>query len=141
MVIAIAGLLVFPQAGWGATQVVSDEPIYQQWVNEAKVPTPDLVVEVREAPCPFAETHGCVTYEPAPIVYLAGIFVRQAFFHELGHVYLRWRGLPNTEVSAEGYAFCAQFKRRPYKPFELGDDRLTRDQYRAMCRALATPSQ
>jgi hypothetical protein len=68
---------------------------YQRWVDEAKVPTPDLMATVTEEPCPDAPAAeactaltalGTVTIWINPSTYAAGEGWPPLFFyHELGH--------------------------------------------------------
>ncbi len=112
------------------TSIVSPNPIYQRWVDEAKVPTPDVTVAVVEEGCPGQVEPACTL--PGGPIYLGEVVTnrRHAFYHELGHQddYLDlsdparsrfieiigqagspWRSEVNSpnEQFAEAFAFCA----------------------------------
>jgi hypothetical protein len=157
-------LAVFPAAAKAHTTIIeppeSQFP-YQQWVDEAKVPTPPGAVEVVETdlPCGYAHTAGCVnngSIELAPPG--PGEHEQELFDHELGHVFDRailtskWRTrfaalvgrpgdpwFPNVEEAfADTYSLCA---RRPRFP-TLGRYRiqqaqpLTPSKLRRACRLI-----
>jgi hypothetical protein len=87
----ITSILVLGLAGsaQGSTVVESPNPIYQQWVDRARVVTPNLTVQVVEDPCFDAaagETDGC-TAPGMPIYVTPDEDLQRTFYHELGHQY------------------------------------------------------
>jgi hypothetical protein len=116
--ILVLGLAASAQ---GATVIESPNPIYQQWVDKARVVTPDLTIQVVEAPCYDAtvgETDGC-TAPGMPIYITPDEDTRRTFYHELGHQYDYATGASvawgwDKEYFAEAYAVCAIWKRVPW---------------------------
>jgi hypothetical protein len=104
---------------------------YQRWVDEARVPTPDMMLAVIEAPCPYLTEVGACTAAGTDTIWFS-TSRRQVFYHELGHNF-DWYVLPEwarvrylaildlagpweqpeaghqspNELFAESYAFCA----------------------------------
>lgn len=81
---------------------------YQQWVDEAKVPTPSVIVLLKEAACPNDENAlACTDYLTVWMTPQSPDtdwhVIRGAFLHELGHLY--WRS-PNEQL-AQQYSLCA----------------------------------
>jgi hypothetical protein len=137
----LLSLLALPPAAGEASTVIDPQAgafPYQQWVNRAKVPTPDVTLRLFEQPCPlelaqeFANAcTGKGTYE---ISMNPDGGTRERFYHELGHNFdyyelgpwasrqfrkitgdeRRWRtkpgeiGLSPHEIFAEAYAQCAR---------------------------------
>jgi hypothetical protein len=112
---------------WGAssaqasTTIESPNPIYQQWVDRARVVTPDLTIQVVEGPCfdPAAgETDGC-TAPRRPIYITPDEDTRETFYHELGHQFDYLTGMSaawdwDNEYFATNYQVCATWKRVPW---------------------------
>jgi len=89
----LVALALFPAAAQAHTTII--EPVgshfpYQQWVDEARVPTPEMVIVVIEGDDACLEQNGGCTapdegaiwVEPSRIV---GRRPRAMFLHELGH--------------------------------------------------------
>jgi hypothetical protein len=140
----LLALLAIPPAAAEASTVIDPQAgafPYQQWVERAKVPTPDVTIRLFEEPCPFELAQefanactGKGTYE---IWMNPEGGTRERFYHELGHNFdyyelgrwasrqfrkvigdtRPWRtepgeiGLSPHEIFAEAYAQCA-LKRR-----------------------------
>jgi hypothetical protein len=105
---------------------------YQQWVDEAKVPTPDVTLTVVEHSCITPSAPACSFPEEGVVDFGSDFHPRQSFYHELGHVFdyyilpewarVRFEQIdgqsapweepallhrsPNEQF-AESYAFCA----------------------------------
>lgn len=123
---------------------------YQQWVDVAKVPTPELTVRLDLYEC--GPSAACTYYDPPTIVLGRYGRTKLTFFHELGHQYLRanirpwawskflsiWgpamKAREPHEVFADWYGICAigdRFFARYYNR-----DRATRIRYRRTCRLI-----
>ena len=103
-ILGLAAAILAATAPVAAARTMVAEPSgahypYQEWVDLALVPTPDLSVSVVEtsveAGCPYSLQYAvaCVVYtDPVPTIYLspegaaAGNYPRKSFYHELGHV-------------------------------------------------------
>jgi hypothetical protein len=94
--VALAGtvmLLAAAPASASTTITVEDgspDYPYQRWVDKAKVPTPDVPVEVREEPCGDPGLRACTDLHPggSATMYLPPQRgARALFYHELGHVF------------------------------------------------------
>lgn len=133
--IALGGLALCGQAQ-ASTTISPDSGTtypYQRWVDEARVPTPDVTLTVVEAPCPYEQATGC-TRDDASTIWLNPVLGhRHEFLHELGHQFdyhvmtdearaqflairhdtRAWRSPPDSphEQFAEAYALCAQPQR------------------------------
>lgn len=140
--IAVGGLVLALGATAHASTVINPESgtsyPYQQWVDEARVPTPDTTVTVIEAHCPYSVNRPDCTWDGGPIYFVPGSSTpRAVFLHELGHTFdyiamtdearadflgLRhdprpWFSPPNSpnEQFAEGFSICAR-QARPHRP-------------------------
>lgn len=65
------------------TIIVSSNPIYQRWVDEAKMPTPDVTLTVVETGCPDGVSLACTA--PGTDTIWEEEEYRPTFLHELGH--------------------------------------------------------
>lgn len=87
LLIAVAAALWTPTAQAGTTIVPpAGSPIpYQQWVQEARVPTPHVALTIVEEPCVFLDdfAQACTSPETGTIWFGGG--GRTTFYHELGH--------------------------------------------------------
>lgn len=133
---------------------------YQSWADEAKVPTPDVVLRVVEAPCPFADAEACTKPGAFAIWINPGTPAwdsKRTFLHELGHnldYYIltnaarsAFLGLlhrdgpwdtdlstsPN-EIFADAFSMCAQSQPLRESAPPKGLDR--RGRFRAACRLI-----
>lgn len=156
MKVLLAALVLLAFAGEqakAATVIQSDNPRYQLWVDSAKVPTPDVSLEVIETRCPTSVAMGC-TQRNSFTIWLDPFSqsVRTILYHELGHNFdyysltdsarLRYMALTeaaawNREQFAAVYAQCA--KRQRWEPrktdTQLPELRSFRTQ-RAACRLI-----
>jgi hypothetical protein len=141
LALAPALLGALAAAGPASAATVVDPPAgafpYQQWVDEAKVPTPDVDIRVVETMCP-SELAGFALACTAKGTYTIWLSPeggdRQTFLHELGHNFdyyelgrwgsrqfrkiidddRPWRsgpgeiGLSPHEIFAEEYGICAR---------------------------------
>lgn len=90
---------------------------YQRWVNQAKVPTPDvslrIVMGIDRDYCE-PEADGC-TLPNESVIWLRpelpGWLTRLMFLHELGHNYFAATGAEDSERLADSYALCALGRR------------------------------
>jgi hypothetical protein len=127
-------------SGAQAHTTITCEPCsfpYQRWVDEAKVPTPDVTLTVIEGPCAIESVGVCTapalltTWVDAAKLTTVELSPHEAFLHELGHVFdaytlpewarSRYRHIRNSvqpwfgptsgeglaEVFAESYMGCA----------------------------------
>ncbi len=149
----LAALTVFalaPAAAQAHTTIIEPPEShfpYQQWVDEAKVPTPDVTLTVVEdsSGCE-EEASACTGPESAtiwldPLVLQERAAVRETLLHELGHrvdyvmpewmrlrfLSLRrdkraWRAPPNSpnEQFAEAWRLCAERGLRIREPIDEG---------------------
>lgn len=90
IVVACLGLLVLVAKSGATTIVAPAGSPFQRWVDEAKVPTPEVTLTVVETPGP----HGCpgrtldypaCTAEQTVWISQEAQAPRQVFLHELGH--------------------------------------------------------
>lgn len=165
LLVGLACLAVFPGVAQAHTTIV--EPVgshfpYQQWVDEAKVPTPNVTLTVEEEGCPGAEAPACTEPGAYTIWDAAEYKPRKVFYHELGHNFdyyvlpewarvrfsrltgnsRDWSADPSgpNEMFAEAYARCAitgpDFRGDPNLMItgNLGGIRQTT--YRAICRLI-----
>lgn len=96
---------------------------FQQWVDEAKVPTPDLTATVHEMattdpawPCHTTygyEPNGCIVTEKADIYLDTGrlLSIRDTLWHELGHLF------DYVALTDADRAWFASFIRWPAEPW------------------------
>ena len=85
--LAVAAVLWFTGATAQARTIIECDSCsypYQQWVDEAKVPTPNVTLTVVGDVSPCEGAGGC-TEEGADTIWFAGSGGRQGFYHELGH--------------------------------------------------------
>lgn len=146
------------------TTIVSSNPIYQQWVDEAKVPTPNVTLTVIEEACtdlPGGDTAEACT-APGGTIWALGVD-RKDFLHEVGHnadYYTlpqwardrfrllihdprEWRADPNgpNEKFASTYARCAitgaDFRGEPDLAIRGGGSNyVSGPLYRRLCRLI-----
>jgi hypothetical protein len=142
-----AGLVTVLALCWAApasasTAIESPNPIYQQWVDRARVVTPDITVQVVEHPsgCGAAEgtqADGC-TGSGEPIYVTPDEDTRETFYHELGHQFDYLTGMSakwgwDNERFATNYQVCATWKRVPWAQRLEG---LTRKKQARACQRL-----
>lgn len=84
-----------------STTIQTPEPTifpWQRWVEESKMPTPDLTITLREEPCPGAPwVTGCVNFEQYEIYFKPNRILKMRdrsrrplfLFHEVGHFFDR----------------------------------------------------
>lgn len=135
---------------------------YQHWVEQAKVPTPDVTLRLIEEPCPpelagFA--NACTARDTFTIWMDPAGATKARFYHELGHNFdyyelgrwasrqfrkiigddRRWRtkpgeiGLSPHEIFAEAYSVCARRRTITRAIIELPPIRIGPDQHEAIC--------
>jgi hypothetical protein len=134
-------IMALGASGAQAQTTITCEPCaypYQRWVDEAKVPTPDVteqVVESASAPC--EEVLACTD---GPTIYLLShLAVRGTFYHELGHVFafFNFPELYTSERFADSYAFCAQGQKvKPRWLLSVGEGLTTGRQLERFCRMI-----
>jgi hypothetical protein len=119
-VLLIAAVSAFAAPAAQADTTVVEPPEahhpYQQWVDSALVPTPTVTLSVREAddPCGNSSAFGCTDQVSMIELKVMDIEDRQAFLHELGHVWDHLSMLP------EQRARFVHLIRQPALPWDLG---------------------
>jgi hypothetical protein len=123
---------------------------YQQWVDEAKVPTPDVTLTVIEEPCPgdaeiFACTEaGASTWFYVSLVRAEAWSPRGVFLHEVGHSF---DGLVLTDWDRERFRVLLEVAQRPWESLEedFADNymrcaapRIYPERYRRACHLIRT---
>jgi hypothetical protein len=114
------GLVLWAVPAQASTVIQSPNPIYQKWVDRARVVTPEITIEVVEGPCYTpVPNDGCTA--PGMPIYLTpgGDDWQRTFYHELGHQFDYVTGASaawgwGTERFAEVYAVCATWERVPW---------------------------
>src|SRR5215211_3961733 len=136
---------------------------YQQWVEEAKVPTPDVTLRLIEEACPpeLADFALACTAKGSYTIWLSPERAKPAatFYHELGHNYdyfelgrwasrefrkiigddRPWRskpgeiGLSPHEIFAEAYGLCARKPMISHAVIRLPPIRIGPEQHAAIC--------
>ena len=98
MVLTALVALAVPTAAQAHTTIIEPEGShfpYQQWVDEAKVPTPDITLTLIEAPCPEEDEvfYACMGRAEQTIwvnLEMMGrrdAWPRAIFYHEIGHFF------------------------------------------------------
>lgn len=93
----LLGCATLPALARGSTAIVEPPAAqipYQQWVDAAKVPTPDLQVTVIEEPCPgYLNSNGCTLENDRLYLHPERIGLPSQgpwlFLHEIGHIFDR----------------------------------------------------
>ena len=166
--VAVGLALLGLPASAQAHTTISCEPCshpYQRWVDEAKVPTPDVTLALIEEPCPLAVESPACTRQGSYAIWEdpQTILPRETFLHELGHnfdyyvlpewarSYFRWltddfrdwTADPNgpNEHFAMAYAACAltgaKFRGDPELNIKGNGARIRQKTYRRVCRMIA----
>lgn len=164
LLVSLAALVVFPAVAQARTTIIeppgSHFP-YQQWVDEAKVPTPEVTLTVIEDASGCEGEGSACTAEGAATIWADPLWSKRwDFLHEIGHNqdYVMpdwartrflsltrdprpWRSPPNSphERFAEAWAACAIWGYRIARRPELGylwepSPRL----HRRICRLIRT---
>ncbi len=150
---ARAGTIIDPPAG---------ALPYQQWVDESKIPTPEVTLRLIEEPCP-PELAGfalaCTAKGSYTIWMDPQTGTRARFLHELGHNFdyyelgrwasrqfrkiigddRKWRskpgetGLSPHEIFAEAYSLCARKRTISRAIIRLPPIRIGPEQHAAIC--------
>jgi hypothetical protein len=82
LLLAIAVLALGASEAQAHTTIVSPNPAYQRWVDEAKVPTPDATLTMIPDSGPCEGATAC-TEDGSLTIW--GSMDREGFLHELGH--------------------------------------------------------
>lgn len=135
---------------------------YQRWVEQAKVPTPDVVLRLIEEPCPpeLAGFANACTVRDTFTIWMEPVGATKArFYHELGHNFdyyelgrwasrqfrkiigddRRWRtkpgeiGLSPHEIFADAYSVCARKRAISRAIIQLPPIRIGPTQHAAIC--------
>lgn len=138
---------------------------YQRWVEQARVPTPDVVLRLIEEPCPAALAgfaNACTAPNTFTVWMNPETADRATFYHELGHNFdyyelgrwasrqfrriigddRRWRtkpgevGLSPHEIFAEAYSVCARKRTISRAIIELPPIRIGPAQHEAICNLI-----
>lgn len=122
LLVALGGLALCGQAQASTVITGGTSYPYQRWVDQAKVPTPDVTLEVIEEPCLVDGDYasGCTRLGTYTIWMTHSLGPRRTFLHELGHnfdyyaltdadrqAFANIAGDWDVELFAEVYRSCA----------------------------------
>lgn len=90
--IVVGAVLGFAGSAAAKTTIIAPAEAhrpYQRWIDEAKVPTPEMNLEAIEtaAPCELVGAEGCTDKETKIEIVPSNWGMRFTFLHELGHVW------------------------------------------------------